>query len=77
MSGLKTQICRTSPPHSANLCPDIISLTYIFISPLNVPALVTEKIHTPLPHAAVAFVACRRLQCPPPHPATATSHASS
>jgi hypothetical protein len=77
MSVIKTQICRTSPPRSANLCLDI-SLTYNFISPLNVPSLVTEKSHTPPPHAAAAaFVARCRSPPPPPHSppphATATS----
>jgi hypothetical protein len=71
MSVIKTQICRTSPPRSANLCPDI-SLTYIFISPLNVPSLVTEKSCTPPPHAAAARrhrCLCRTL----PLPAATTS----
>jgi hypothetical protein len=40
-------------------------LTYLFISPLNVPSLVTEKSHTPPPHAAAAaFVARRRSPLP-------------
>ena len=68
---IKTQICRTSPPRSANLCQDI-SLTHIFISPLNVPSLVTEKSCTPPPHAAAARrhrCLCRTL----PLPAAATS----
>ncbi len=72
MSVIKTQICRTSPPRSANLCPDI-TLTYLFISPLNVPLLVTEKSRTPPPHAAAtaaAFVVTavhRSRRCPSRH----------
>jgi hypothetical protein len=65
MSVIKTHICRTPPPRFANLCP-YISLTYLFISLLNVPMLVTGKSRTPPPHAsttvaaaAVAEEACR------------------
>ncbi len=65
------------------ICPDIISLTYLFISPLNVPSLDGEKPHaaaarrrrTPPPHAAAA----RRRRClcrTPPLPAAATSLAT-
>ena len=72
--GHKTQICRTSPPRSANICPDI-SLTYIFISPLNVPSLATEKSRTPPLHAAAAaFVA--RCRSPPPPPRSSPPHAT-
>ena len=74
MSVIKIQICRTSPPRSANLCPDI-SLTYIFISPLNVTSLVTKKSRTPPPHAtATAFVA--RCRSPPPPPRSPQPHAT-
>ncbi len=58
---IKTQICRTSPPRSANLCPDIF-LTYLFISPLNVPLLVTEKSRTPPPPPLSHATAPRRHQ---------------
>ena len=88
MSVIKTQICTTSPPRCANLCPDI-SLTYFyfprenFIFRLDVtPAARTHsrRLHTLQSHAAAAtaFVA-RCLSLPPPPPAllphtTATRH---
>ena len=71
MSVIKTQICRTPPPRSANLCPDI-SLTYIFISPQRaVPC------HGEEPHAAAArrrLCLCRTL--PLPTAATAAAAAA-
>jgi hypothetical protein len=71
---IKTQICRTSPPRSANLCPDI-PLTYILISPLNVPSLTARRRRTPPPppplsplpsidHAAVHRAAVVHLVAP-------------
>ncbi len=48
---------------------------YLFISPLNMPSLVTEKSRTPPPHAAAArcrrtpHAAAARCRMPPPHAA--------
>ncbi len=56
MTVIKTQICRTSPPRSANLCPDILSLTYFHLPPHRaVPC------HGEEPHAAAARRHRRRL----------------
>ena len=64
MSVIKTQICRTSPPRSANLCGHIIFDIYIHLPPQRaVPC------HGEEPHAAAA----RRRRTPPPLP---LSHAA-
>ena len=75
MSVIKTQICRTSPPRCANLCPDI-TLTYFYFPRENsifhldvTPA--ARRLRTSPSHAAAtttAFVA-RCLSPPPPSPA--------
>ena len=73
MSVIKTQICRTSPPHCANLCPDI-SLTYFyfprenFIFRLDVtPA--ARRLRTSSHAAATTAFVARCLSPPPPPPA--------
>ena len=61
MSVIKTQIYRTPPPRSAKLCP-CISLTYLFILPLNLnmPSLITENCTPLLPPLSHAAAPCRR-----------------
>jgi hypothetical protein len=73
MSVIKTQICRTSPPRCANLCPDI-SLTYFyfprenFIFRLDVtPA--ARRLRTSSHAAATTAFVARCLSPPPPPPA--------
>ena len=70
MSVIKTQICRTPPPRSANLCPDI-SLTYNF----HLPPQRAVPCHGEEPHTAAArrrLCLCRTL--PLPAAATAAAH---
>ncbi len=68
---IKTQICRMSPPRSANLCPDI-SLTYFHLPPQRaVPC------HGEEPHAAAArrrLCLCRTLPLPAAATAAAAAH---
>jgi hypothetical protein len=83
MSVIKTQICRTSPPRCANLCPDI-SLTYIFISPVRISFSVStwhqrhavsarhhRTLPPPLPLSHAVSLRCRhrrrRCRTQPPH----------
>jgi hypothetical protein len=76
VSHKNTNLQNAPPP----FCKLNISLTYLFISPINVPSLVTEKSRTPPPNAT-AFVARRRSpattsltlaarRTPPPPPRT-------
>ena len=73
LSVIKTQICTTSPPRCANLCPDI-SLTYFyfprenFIFRLDVtPA--ARRLRTSSHAAATTAFVARCLSPPPPPPA--------
>ena len=66
---IKTQICRTSPPRSANLCPDI-SLTYFHLPPQRVVPCHGEELHAAAAHHHLCF--CRML----PLPAAATAAAA-
>jgi len=79
MSVIKTQICRTSPPRCANLCPDI-TLTYFYfprensIFHLDVTPAACRLRTSPLHAAATTTAFVARCLSPPPPPLAPLPH---